>query len=99
MLNLFSLNMISEVLKNLAYLYYPKNICPWTQKYLYIETVEYKRLKVLIEHFDSDGNQEVRNNIKTEFDKDSVLKDFQDFSRLDWEDRCYTFLLSVVEDG
>ncbi|WP_433835332.1 hypothetical protein [Flavobacterium anhuiense] len=91
--------MISEVLKNLAYLYYPKNICPWTQKDLYIETVEYKRLKVLIEHFDSDGNQEVRNNIKTEFDKDSVLKDFQDFSRLDNEDRCCTFFLNVIEGG
>lgn len=91
--------MITEVLKELAYLYYPKNICPWTQKELYLETVEYKRLQLLIEHFDSDVNQKIRNNIVTEFDKDSVFKDFQDFSRLDWEDRCYTFLLSVVEGG
>lgn len=91
--------MITEVLKNLAYLYYPKNICPWTQKEQYLETVEYKRLKELIEHFDSDDNQAIRNIIKTEFEKDLVLKDFEDFSRLDWQDRCYTFFLNVIEDG
>lgn len=91
--------MISEVLKNLAYFYYPKNICPWTQQDLYFETMEYKRLKSVIEHFDSDENQKIRNNIKAEFDKDPVLKDFEDFSRLDLEDRCYRFFLSVVEGG
>lgn len=91
--------MITEVLKKLAHLYYPKNICPWTQKELYFETVEYKRLQSLIDFFDSDSNREIRNNIKAEFAKDSVLKDFQDFSRLDNQDRCYTFFLNVVEGG
>ncbi|WP_289665009.1 hypothetical protein [Flavobacterium panacagri] len=91
--------MITEVLKNIAYLYYPKNICPWTQKEQYLETVEYKRLEALINLFDSDDNQKIRNSIKEEFDKDLVLKDFQDFSRLDWQDRCYTFSLSIVEGG
>ncbi|WPO80785.1 hypothetical protein [Flavobacterium sp. KACC 22761] len=91
--------MITEVLKNLAYLYYPKNICPWTQKEEYFETVEYKRLKTLIEHFDSDTSHEIRKNIRAEFDSDPVLKDFEDFSRLDWQDRCYTFFLNVVEGG
>ncbi|WP_281309652.1 hypothetical protein [Flavobacterium flavigenum] len=91
--------MITEVLKNLAYLYYPKNICPWTQKELYLETVEYKRLKSLIEYFDSDDNQKIRNNIRREFDKDSVLKNFEDFSRLDCQDRCYNFFLNVFEGG
>lgn len=91
--------MITEVLKNLAYLYYPKNICPWNQKEQYLGTSEYKRLQSLINFFDSDDNQKIRNNIRAEFDKDLVLKDFQDFSRLDWEDRCYTFFLDVVEGG
>lgn len=91
--------MITEVLKNIAYLYYPKNICPWTQKEQYLETMEYKRLETLIDLFDSDDNQKIRNSIKEEFDKDSVLKGFQDFSRLDWQDRCYTFFLNVVENG
>lgn len=91
--------MITEVLKNLAYLYYPKNICPWNQKEQYLETVEYKRLEQVIDLFSSDENQKLRNAIKAEFDKDLVFKDFQDFSRLDWQDRCYTFLLSIVEGG
>ncbi len=91
--------MITEVLKNLAYLYYPKNICPWTQKELYLETVEYKRLEKVIDLFNSDENQTLRNTIKEEFDKDLVLKDFQDFSRLDSQDRCYTFFLNIIEGG
>ncbi|EJG03106.1 hypothetical protein [Flavobacterium sp. F52] len=91
--------MVSKILKKIAYLYYPKNICPWTQKELYFETIEYKRLKSLIKYFDSNGNEEIRKSIKEEFNKDSVLKDFEDFSRLDWEDRCYTFFLNVIEGG
>lgn len=91
--------MITEVLKNLAYLYYPKNICPWNQKELYLETVEYKRLEKVLDLFNADENQKLRNSIKTEFDKDLVLKDFQDFSRLDSQDRCYTFFLGIVEGG
>lgn len=91
--------MITEVLKNLASLYYPKNICSWTQKELYFETVEYKRLQLLIELFDSGENKKVRHSIMAEFDKDTVLRDFQDFSRLDWQDRCFTFFLNIVEEG
>lgn len=90
--------MVVEVLKNLAYLYYPKNICPWTQNEHYLETVEYKRLKGLIEHFACDDNQKIRNSITVEFDKDLVLKEFQDFSRVDCQDRCYTFFLNVIEN-
>ena len=91
--------MIGKILMNLAYLYYPKNICPWTQKELYLETMEYERLKALIEYFDSEENQKLRNSIRVEFDKDLVLRGFEDFSRLDWEDRCYTFFLNIVEGG
>jgi hypothetical protein len=91
--------MIIQVLKSLAYLYYPKNICPWNQQELYLETLEYKRLQSIIDFFDSDESQKTRNTIKEEFDKDLGLKDFQDLSRLDLQDRCYTFLLAVVEDG
>lgn len=91
--------MITEVLKNLAYLYYPKNICPWNQKEVYLETVEYKRLEKVIDFFNADENQKLRITIKIEFEKDLVLKDFQDFSRLDSQDRCYTFFLGIVEGG
>lgn len=91
--------MITEVLTNLAYLYYPKNICPLNQKALYLESVEYKRLEKVIDLFNSDENQKIRSTIMAEFDKDLVLKDFQDFSRLDLQDRCYIFFLNIVEGG
>lgn len=91
--------MITEVLKNLAYLYYPKNICPWNQKEQYLETEEYKRLEQVIDLFNSDENQKLRDTIKIEFNKDKVFKDFQDLSRLDSQDRCYAFFLGIVEGG
>lgn len=38
--------MIERVLKNLVYLFYPKNICAYTEKDKYFATAEYKRLKI-----------------------------------------------------
>ncbi|KOP39662.1 MULTISPECIES: hypothetical protein [unclassified Flavobacterium] len=92
--------MIEDVLTNCVYLYYPKNVCPWDDKEKYLKTLEYKRLQSLIDYFDSDGKQSVRNNIKKEFQDDVILKDFEDFSILDSnQDRCYTFFLNVFEGG
>ena len=92
--------MIQKVLKNIAYLYYPKNICSWTEKEKYFISEEYIRLRALIDSFDTNENQELRKVLTNEFEKDSALKDFQDFSRLDhWEDRCLTFFLTVIENG
>ncbi|EJL64075.1 hypothetical protein [Flavobacterium sp. CF136] len=48
--------MIEDVLRNLAYLFYPKNIYPWDEKEVYLQTLEYKRLKEIIDSFDSDEN-------------------------------------------
>jgi hypothetical protein len=92
--------MINNVLLNLADLYYPKNICPWNEKEKYMQALEYKRLQSTIDYFDSDANLIIRKSIKKEFDDDEILKDFEDFSRLDSnQDRCYTFFLNVVEGG
>ncbi len=91
--------MIQNVLQNLAYLYYPKNICPWNQNEAYLQTLEYKRLQSTIDFFDSDENKKLRSNIKVEFEDDLILKDFEDFSRLDYQDRCFKFFLNVFEDG
>lgn len=90
--------MINNVLLKLVYLYYPKNICPWNEKEKYMQALEYKRLQSAIDDFDS--NQIIRKNIKKEFEDDEILKDFEDFSRLDSnQDRCYTFFLNVAEGG
>ncbi|MEO8532887.1 MAG: hypothetical protein ABI441_04020, partial [Flavobacterium sp.] len=33
------------------------------------------------------------------FEKRQGFKDFQDFSRLDWQDRCFTFTLLLFKEG
>lgn len=92
--------MINDVLLKLVYLYYPKNICPWNEKEEYMKALEYKRLQSTIDYFDSDENLNIRKNIKKEFENDEILKDFEDYSRLDSnQDRCYTFFLNVAEGG
>lgn len=92
--------MIENVLTNLVYLYYPKNVCPLNDRETYLKTLEYKRLQSTINYFDSDESQVIRNNIKKEFQDDLILKDFEDFSILDSnQDRCYTFFLNVFEGG
>ncbi|WP_264536016.1 hypothetical protein [Flavobacterium sp. N1736] len=91
--------MIHEVLLNLAYLFYPKNICPWDQNQLYLQTQEHKRLQSTIDFFNSDENKKLRDDIKIEFEEDLILKDFEDFSRLDSQDRCFKFFLNIFEGG
>nr|WP_294923664.1 hypothetical protein [uncultured Flavobacterium sp.] len=92
--------MINDVLLKLVSLYYPKNICPWNEKEEYMKALEYKRLQSTIDYFDSDENLNIRKNIKKEFENDKILKDFEDYSRLDSnQDRCYTFFLNVAEGG
>lgn len=89
--------MIQKVLENIAHLFYPKNICAWTEREKLISSEEYKKLRSIIDSFDTN---EFSNMIKAEFDKDRTLEDFQDLSQFDsMEDRCFTFLLTLVEDG
>ena len=89
--------MLKEVLLQQVRLYYPKDICPYERE-KYMRTIEYERLTSLIDYFDSEAN--IRVSVKNEFENDEVLKDFEDFSRLDSnQDRCYTFYLNVFEDG
>lgn len=91
--------MINEVLTNLAYLFYPREICPWNEHEKYSQSQEYKRLKSTIDFFYSDKNQKTRNIIKKNFELDLTFKDFEDHSRRDSQDRCFTFFLNVIEDG
>ncbi|TCN57391.1 hypothetical protein D0809_12505 [Flavobacterium circumlabens] len=91
--------MIYKVLKNLVYLYYPKNICFNTENGKYIVSDEYVRLNQIITKFDSEYRQDISENILKEFEKDYSLKNFADFTLFDWGDRCMTFNLSIIEDG
>ncbi|SNR83427.1 hypothetical protein [Flavobacterium sp. ov086] len=92
--------MIKKVLENIAYLYYPKNICAWTERDKLIASDEYKKLRSLIDSFDTEESIRERKVLTDEFEQDYTLKEFQDFSKLDhWEDRCLTFFLNVIENG
>ena len=90
--------MIDKVLTNLVYLFYPKNTCAYTQKDEYFATEEYNRLKEIIAGFASEENKNLRKSIIDSFEKDITLKNFNDLSLFDWEDRCFTFSLNIIED-
>nr|WP_294923644.1 hypothetical protein [uncultured Flavobacterium sp.] len=91
--------MIDKVLTNLIYLFYPQNICSYTQKEEYFATEEYNRLKEIIVDFDSEKSKILRTSIIDSFGKDITLKNFKDLSLFEWEDRCFTFNLNIIEDG
>jgi hypothetical protein len=88
--------MIDKVLKNLVYIFYPKNICAYTEKDKYFATAEYKRLKDIIVEFDSEKSKILRSEIVNLFEGDYTLKGFEDFSLFEWEDRCLTFNLTII---
>lgn len=92
--------MIQKVLENIASFFYPKNICAWTEREKLIASEEYKRLRSLMDSFDTEENHKWRKQLTDEFEKDATLKDVEDRSRLDYiEDRCLTFFWLIVENG
>lgn len=90
--------MIDKVLKNLVYLFYPKNICAFREKDKYFISEEYRRLNQIITDFDTDYGKFLRANILKEFENDKTLKDFTDFSLFNIGDRCMTFNMNVIEN-
>ncbi|MDN3675299.1 hypothetical protein QWY99_19895 [Flavobacterium branchiarum] len=90
--------MINKVLINLVYLLYPRNICAYTEKDKYFITEEYKRLNQIVSDFDTEDVKVLRKSILEKFENDKTLKNFQDFSLFNQQDRCMTFNLSIIED-
>lgn len=89
--------MINNVLINLVYLFYPKNICSLTEEKEYLESKEHKRLLGIIKHFET--NKSLCFDLEKTFKKDSVIKNIRDMSLLDYKDRALTFQLTVVVEG
>lgn len=87
--------MIFEILNNIAYMFYPKNICCFQAKEKYLDSQEYKKLFSIIDFFELNWSKE----LNYEFNKNIILKDFKNLSRLDMQDRCLTYSLNLVEDG
>lgn len=91
--------MIENVLKNLVYLYYPKNISFYNENSKYLESEEYCRLNQLIVKFESEHKDFFSKSILEGFLDDYTLKDFRDNTLFSWGDRCLTFNVAVIENG
>lgn len=88
--------MINNVLINLVYLYYPQKICSRTNGKEYSESKEFKKLLETINYFDA--NKSFCLDLEKTFKNDFILKDIRSTSLLDYNDRAYTFILTVIED-
>lgn len=91
--------MINRVLLNVVYLFYPKKVCFYEQNETYLQCEEYKKLQETIELFDSEKNLIWRKTLTNKFDQDITLKNYQDLSRLDLQDRCLIFHFNIIENG
>lgn len=80
--------MIDEVLKNLIYIFYPKNISFEKEREKYFESQEYVRLNQILKTFQSDSKELCSKNILKEFEKDYTLKNFQDFTLFEYDYKC-----------
>jgi hypothetical protein len=91
--------MIDKVLKNLAYLLYPRNLSFDKENSSYIASDEYLRLNQIIGKFDSEIKEFFSKDILKEFENDYTLKNFTDNTLFNWGDRCMTFNVTLIEDG
>jgi hypothetical protein len=90
--------MINEVLKNLIYIFYPKNISYEKEREKYFESQENIRLNQTLKAFQSDSKELYSKNILREFENDYTLKKFQDFTLFEYGDKCLTFNFSIIEN-
>ncbi|OXA99261.1 hypothetical protein B0A81_21445 [Flavobacterium plurextorum] len=91
--------MVSEILRNVVYSYYPKDVCFNTEITKYLGSDEYQKLYQRIKKFDHEHRQDISKGIIREFKKNNYLKNFEDFTLLDLGERCMTFSLTVIRDG
>lgn len=90
--------MIDKVLTNLIYTFYPRKISFFREYEKYIATDEYRRLKQVVSNFDSEYKDDFSKKILRHFEKDYTLKNFQDYTMFNLEDRCLTFNITLIED-
>jgi hypothetical protein len=90
--------MINNILTNLVYLFYPRNISFQKEEDKYYNSAEHKRLLEKIEYFSKDENKDICYVIKNDFEKDNILKNLRIVDLLDWQDRSITFNLSIIEN-
>jgi len=89
--------MIENLLKNIAYLYYPKGICSINEREEYNSSEEFQRLISITNTFyQNDDNKTNYDLLFNELKKQDLIKNIQDNTTFHF-DRCITFELDIVE--
>ncbi|WP_278022285.1 hypothetical protein [Flavobacterium ginsengisoli] len=91
--------MIEKVLKNLIYIFYPRNISFEREQEKYFVSDQYRRLNQTLKTFESDFKEVCSKNILEQFEDDYTLKNFQDHTLFEFGDKCLTFNFGIIEDG
>ncbi|BDU24960.1 hypothetical protein [Flavobacterium sp. GSB-24] len=91
--------MIENVLKNLVYTFYPKNISFEKEREKYIASTEYTNLATILNKFEKEYKEVFSKKILSEFQNDYTLKNFQDFTLFNYGDKCMTFNFTYIENG
>ncbi len=86
--------MIKNILTNLAYLFYPRNICSVKDENNYLNSEEYRRLLVIIEQFRINFKEDT--SFEKAFSNDLVLKNIQNLTLYDWQDRSFRYSITVI---
>ena len=89
--------MIHEVLKNLAYSFYPKNICNMHDKENYFQSCEYKNLTKTLNSFFEYKTFPFYTDLINFLKEDESMGKVQDVTLLEWEDRCISLELDFIE--
>lgn len=90
--------MIEEVLKKIAYNYYPKGICAINDKDNYLKSYQYRNLSQTLEDFTiNDIHQNSYSTLLNEFKKHNLINEIEDVSLSSWQDRCLSFELDIVD--
>ncbi len=90
--------MEKAILRDIAYLYYPLNICNVNQREQYLYSSEFKKLSFVLNSFFLDDSRLFEFNLLLKkLKQNELLKNIQDNTSLQ-SDRCLTFNIEFIED-
>jgi hypothetical protein len=91
--------MIKNNLKNLAYLFYPKNIDNMLDKEYYLKTYEYKNLSNTLNEFTNYLESDFYTKIINEIKSIDQYKSITDTTVFNWEDRCISLEIDFLQNS
>jgi len=92
------IKMLSIILKNIAYSYYPKGICNISNKEKYLNSLEYKKTEQLLSSFfDTEESKMTYDALLYELQRLTFVKEIKDATLLQWQDRCLSFEIEYLE--